>query len=113
MTNTLILQIAIGVFGSGGIIAGIAALLKLRPERDAAVITQAQGAVAAQETLLRDVERNRDYWRAEAHRLDKENVRLREEIERFEGRVAELSAQLDSVRTELHTLRESYPVNPQ
>lgn len=109
MTNSLVLQIAIAVFGTGGLGAGIATLFKLRPERDVAVITQAQGAVAAQEMLLRDVERNRDYWKSEAGRLELENNRLRAEIERFEGRVTALSAQLDSVRSELHTLRESFP----
>lgn len=111
MTNSLILQIAIAVFGSGGLIAGVATLLKLRPDRDVAVITQAQGAVAAQEMLLRDVERNRDYWKSEAGRLDRENKRLRTELERFEGRVTALSAQLDGVRAELHTLRQRFPTD--
>ena len=47
MSQALI-SVLVAVIGSGGLVGGIVAFLKLRPERDSIVVTAAQGALLMQ-----------------------------------------------------------------
>lgn len=105
MSAQVIVEIALAVIMPGGLIGAIVALIKLRPDENTAVITQAQGAAVAQDTLVKGVERERDYWRDEAIRLRQENEHLRRELERLEREVGELTSQLEHVQADLSTLR--------
>jgi len=79
----------VGLLG-GGLLAGLAALVKARPERDAIVITQAQGALTVQSGVI-------DTLREEIARLERQLVQVREDHRRererrfaAEARVREL-----------------------
>ena len=53
--NTLTLVVA--AIGSGGVGAGIVALIKVKPERDKLVIDAAQGAVVVQSGVIENLQR--------------------------------------------------------
>lgn len=116
MSSSELIGIILAVGGPGGIIAGYVTWRKLRPDTNTAMITQAQGAVGIQDTLMQEqnrhlqgVERERDYWKAEALSERKDNERLREELARVEQVVAELTTQLESVKSDLSALRKTLP----
>lgn len=70
------IPIIVTFLSSGGLIAAIVALLKLRPEAGQIVVTTAQGAVLIQSTVLKN--------------LQEENENLREENEKCKSRISEL-----------------------
>jgi len=61
----------------GGFFTGVVALLKVRPERDAVVVTAAQGALVVQSEVMDDL-------KEEIIRLREENAREREARTRTE-----------------------------
>lgn len=95
------LPLIIAVIGSGGLIGGIAAFLKLRPEKDSIVVNAAQGALLVQTGIVEQL------------RLELERAHTRiAACEGLEARVDELEAELrkrDAVVadlvTELHALK--------
>lgn len=81
----------------GGFLAGVAALLKIRPEAGQVAVLAAQGAVIAQTSVVdnlknemaRLVKRVGDLEDANAELL-RENVKLKRQIARHEAEIAEL-----------------------
>lgn len=112
MNDQIIVEIAMAVIGSGGIAEALRRFRKMRPPKGEAIITLAQGAVVAQGDALKDVERERDYWKAETLRERKDNAKLRREIERLEREMGDLTARLEHVQADLSALRRGLPRKP-
>jgi hypothetical protein len=68
------LQIIIGLIGGGGLLSGIYAILKLRPEAGQIVVTAAQGALVVQAGVIDDLN-------DEIKRLKQVNQDLRLEVD--------------------------------
>lgn len=58
-----LLPLLIAVVGGGGIVAGVVALLKLKPETTSMAVEQAQGAMETMQSLNEDLSKDRDYYR--------------------------------------------------
>lgn len=72
MSGHDIVVLIVSILGGGGLIAGIVALLKLRPEAGQILVTTAQGVVIVQSTVIESLQR-------ELVRVGKELDDLREE----------------------------------
>jgi threonine dehydratase len=72
MSGHDIVVLVVSIIGGGGLIAGIVALLKLRPEAGQILVTTAQGVVIVQTTVI-------DNLQKELTRMGKELDELREE----------------------------------
>lgn len=68
-----LISVVLGLLGSGGFLAGIYALLKLRPEAGQITVTAAQGAVIVQSGVI-------DSLRQELNRLSDELEDMRKEL---------------------------------
>lgn len=68
-----LISVVLGLLGSGGFLAGIYALLKLRPEAGQITVTAAQGAVIVQSGVI-------DSLRQELNRLSDELEDMRMEL---------------------------------
>jgi hypothetical protein len=75
------IPVVVAILGSGGLLGGIYALMKLRPEAGQIVVTAAQGALIVQTGVIES--------------LQNENARLRE-------RVTSLERQLERLTHEIH-----------
>lgn len=81
MDAEVMVQLALGVIGTGGVIGGIVALVKLRPDITTAAVNQSQVALSMMETINRELEEAKQGWqdralRAEGHvRLLQKQVR--------------------------------------
>lgn len=79
-----VVPVIVAILGSGGLLGGIYALLKLRPEAGQIVVTAAQGALIVQTGVIES---------------------LREENERLQRRVSTLELQVSELKRELHNGR--------
>lgn len=93
-----IIQIILGFLLSGGFLAGIYAILKIRPEAGQITVTAAQGAVIVQSGVI-------DSLKEELIRLSGEITELRQEleIERAENK---------GLRTRIKNLESNLTTNP-
>lgn len=84
MSSDALVPVLIALIGSGGLVGGIVAFMKLRPEKDAMVVSAANVALTMQTGIVQT---------------------LREELERATARLEECEAELSqgrSRRRELH-----------
>lgn len=94
------ISIVLGLIGSGGLLGGIYALLKLRPEAGQIAVIAAQGAVVVQQNVIdqlqdenKRLQSRLDAVEAElskAGNLYLENYKLRLRVTELEREVAEL-----------------------
>lgn len=87
--------IIIALLGSGGLIAAVVALLKLRPDINSAAVIQAQGAMEIMQQLNDDMEKNRDYWRDRYEDCNKHCKDLENEMHQARVMIRRLSIDLD------------------
>lgn len=92
-TSATLIQLAIAVLGGGGLIAGIVAFLKLRPERDSIVVTAAQGALLIQSGVVDELQEQLKEMRAELNRS-------RSTIDEHQREVTILRREVDQLRSE-------------
>jgi len=86
--------IIIALLGSGGLIAAVVALLKLRPDINSAAVIQAQGAMEIMQQLNEDMEKNRNYWRDRYDECQKHCRDLEQEVHQARVMLRRLSADL-------------------
>lgn len=98
MNTGQIVTLVVSVIFSGGLVGGVVALLKLRPESGQIVVTAAQGAVVVQSGVIDDLRQELQNLRAERDALRAENVQLR-------TRVAALEQKFEALRAEVHEER--------
>ena len=84
MTWEQIIQLILAIIGPSGLIIGVIALLKVRPESGQIVVNAAEGAVIVQAKVIEQL-------RSELERLRVENVALREEIRKLRDEINNLS----------------------
>lgn len=70
-------QVVLAALGSGGLIGAVVALLKLRPDANTAAVTQSQGAMETMAILNKQLEDERNEWRARALGAEHELAELR------------------------------------
>lgn len=91
MTPETIIAVIIAVLGSGGLIGGIVALAKVRPESGRMIVEAAEGAVVVQSGVITELRNDLAEVREEAEREREEcNARLEacgERIDRLEARL--------------------------
>lgn len=111
MTTEVIIAAIAAIFG-GGLIAGIAVLLKVRPESGQIVVTAAQGAVIVQSAVIDDLTEEMQRQRGRVDDLQRdlidavtESVRLRQRVQTLEGHVRSVEAERDRYRKERDELR--------
>lgn len=75
-----IIPIVVAVLGSGGLLGGIYALLKLRPEAGQIVVTAAQGALIVQSGVIDSLRAENDRLRQRVDQLESEVRSLRQEM---------------------------------
>jgi threonine dehydratase len=85
--------ILIAMLGSGGLIAAIVALLKLRPDINSAAVIQAQGAMEVMQHLVEDIERNRNYWQKRADECASRCKDLEDELHQARQMIRRLSTE--------------------
>lgn len=97
-----LISVALGLLGSGGFLAGIYALLKLRPEAGQITVTAAQGALIVQtgvlESLREEIDRLREDIQELRTSLEREqdiNRKLRDRIKKFEAGLDNLTNKVD------------------
>jgi hypothetical protein len=71
-----VVQAILAVFGAGGVLGAVVALLKLRPEANSMAVTQAQGAAAEWKKLYDEASEERDELRARAEKAEAELRRM-------------------------------------
>lgn len=86
MSTQLIITLTIGLLGSGGIVAAIVALLKVRPETGQILVTTAQGVVIMQSGVIERLEK-------EIKRLSDELEEMRTENQKLRNRIREVEKQ--------------------
>ena len=91
MTGHDIVVLVVSIIGGGGLIAGIVALLKLRPEAGQILVTTAQGVVIVQSTVI-------DSLQKELSRVGSELDELREECRKREGELLRRIRELERVQ---------------
>ena len=79
-----ITPLLVALLGAGGIIGGLVALMKLRPEAGQIVVTAAQGALIVQGGVIKS--------------LEEENKRLRDRVEALEAETTGLHAEIADLR---------------
>jgi hypothetical protein len=88
----------ITIFGSGGIIAAIVAIFKLRPETSRIIVSAAEGAVIVQSETINN--------------LHKDVKRLRDDVQEerriCDERLAEQDQEISSLHTEVTELRRIF-----
>jgi hypothetical protein len=89
---TSLVQIIVSVLGGGGVVGGIFALIKFKPESGAIVVTAAQGALVVQSSVIDS--------------LQKENARQRTRIDDLQVENNELRVRVGTLERELHSLRD-------
>jgi hypothetical protein len=87
----------VAVLGAGGIVGGIVALMKLRPEAGQIVVNAAQDALIVQSGVL--------------EALLAENRRLIEKVAAVERENTDLLAKMTQMATELHDLKLQVAAN--
>ncbi|HEX6686429.1 MAG TPA: hypothetical protein VF062_26895 [Candidatus Limnocylindrales bacterium] len=105
MNAAQIVQMVVALLGAGGIIGGIVALMKLRPESGAIVVTAAQGALVVQSSVLNELHKENERLRSRVSALETlqpENQRLRDQLADMEQQLAEMKRQLAALRDEVH-----------
>lgn len=90
--------VLIAIVGTGGIIGGLVALLKVRPESGKLIVEAAEGAVLVQAGVMREL-------RAEIEALRKLEMRTARREQDLRRELAELRAELDRCTTGLGRLR--------
>jgi septal ring factor EnvC (AmiA/AmiB activator) len=88
-----IAEILVVLFGAGGILGGLVALFKAKPERNKIIIDSAQGAVVIQSNVLDEVN-------AAYENVLRENRALHERMDEFDGLKSEVK-QLTEENAEL------------
>lgn len=91
MSGNDIVVLVVSVIGGGGLIAGIVALLKLRPEAGQILVTTAQGVVIVQTTVI-------DNLQKELTRMGNELDELREECREREEMLLNRIKELERVQ---------------
>jgi len=104
MTLREILPVIVAVLGSGGLLGGIYALLKLRPEAGQIVVTAAQGALIVQTGVIDSLRIENDRLRQRVSSLEA----LREENEGLRQRVSSLESQIHELQREVRENRDSH-----
>jgi hypothetical protein len=69
-------QAVLALFGAGGALGAIVALLKLKPEANSMAVTQAQGAAAEWQKLYAEAAKENDELRVRAERAEEELRRM-------------------------------------
>ena len=123
VTSTWFTALVALIVGAGGT-GGVAAFLKIRPERGRIVIDAAQGAVIVQSGVLADLRAELDRVRGQVEQLradrDVEIGRLRAEHEaemaaqreRYEATVARLRAEIGAVSTRVTRVEDATGTDP-
>lgn len=93
ITDNIILTV-IGFLGSGGILGGIYALLKLRPEAGQITVTAAQGAVVVQTGVITNLQDEIARLNNKVDQLEMENSAREEAHEESRKRIIELEYNL-------------------
>jgi chromosome segregation ATPase len=88
--GSLVSTLLLVVIGTGGIGTAIMALLRLRPDANTAAVTQAQGAMDAMNSLIRELRLERDEWRDRALQAEESANEARCKVTELEGRIREL-----------------------
>lgn len=101
MTTGQFVMLIVAILGSGGLVGGVVALLKLRPESGQIVVTAAQGAVVVQSGVIETLRAEAERYRAEAAALRLRVTALEMERERERERVAALEAEVRALRAEV------------
>lgn len=78
--NAQMVQLVVAILGSSGVLDGIYALLKLRPESGQIVVTAAQGALVIQSGVLEQLQRENERLRQRVTALELELAKLRNEV---------------------------------
>lgn len=73
MTSQILVQVLIGLVGSGGLGGAVYAFLKWKPDATSAAVTDAQGAAAEWKKIAEEYEQQRNYWRGRALRCEREH----------------------------------------
>lgn len=79
-------QVLLGVLGGGGILSAVAAFFKLKPDANSAAVTQSQGAMETMALLNRDLEDERNTWRARALKAEGDLVELERQVAAIDRR---------------------------
>jgi hypothetical protein len=87
----------------GGFVTGFVALLKFKPEKDAIVVTAAQGALVVQTGVMDALQEELDRARADSSALRAEIAAVRKE---FAAEVARIRVELDTMRGERDSYRD-------
>jgi hypothetical protein len=85
----------IALIGSGGVVGGIVALLKLRGDANSAAVEQAQGAMEVMQILNQTMEIELSHKNEALERAREENARLEEELVQCRAMVRHLSVTKD------------------
>lgn len=103
------LPVVVALLGSGGILGGVYALLKLRPEAGQIIVTQAQGAVIVQSNVIKDLEAQNTRLtervtqaEAKANVAEHENRELKVENSKLKDRVSDLERKVDRLEKKVN-----------
>lgn len=104
MSQTTV-QLVTAVIGAGGLLTGIVAFLKLRPENDSVVVTAAQGALLVQSGVVDELKE--ELGRAKQMNIDQgtEIIELRREVREMRRDLRAVTDERDALRTENTALR--------
>jgi cell division protein FtsB len=80
MSAVELVPIVVAILGAGGIAGSVVALLKLRPESGAIVVSAAQGALVVQTSVLNELHKENERLRDRVSTLERELAALRTEV---------------------------------
>ncbi len=95
-TSTIIVSV-ITLLGGSGFLAGVVALIKLRPEAGQITVTAAQGAVIVQSGVIKDLRDELKRINDELIEEKKENADLRKRLSAFEQKLHELTTRTSDI----------------
>lgn len=89
----------------GGFITGLVALLKFKPEKDAIVVSAAQGAVVVQSGVIDALQEELDRARADLSALREDFDAMRRELNSTRTELNDVRAERDGLRQELEEVK--------
>lgn len=98
MSADQIVLIVIALIGGGGMVGGITALLKIRPEAGQISVSAAQGAVIVQTGVIENLQREMARLREQVEALEAANAELRADVDERDLRIEQLTAHVDRLQ---------------